>query len=193
MGTIGERLRELRGDLTQQEMADIVGTTKQYVSQLEKGRNQTPNGAYLEGWARHFRVSHQWLVTGKGEKAFRSFISRGGETSQLARLDPDTVREVADSVREGLRDAYQDPSLELDLTRPDHAVHFVEGYMTAMQMEQQGRQSKAAMVIEISRQVRARGARQDGSGSASGDQGKDRSEGAGGVRRKAPARRRTSA
>ena len=67
---IGDRLKELREDeqLTQPQMAEIVGTTKQYVSQLEGGKNQTPNGQFLEGWARHFRVSLRWLATGQGPK-----------------------------------------------------------------------------------------------------------------------------
>ncbi|WP_163355750.1 helix-turn-helix domain-containing protein, partial [Escherichia coli] len=46
--TIGARLEELRksAQLTQQQMADIVGTTKQYVGRLEKGQNTTPNGVF---------------------------------------------------------------------------------------------------------------------------------------------------
>lgn len=69
METIGERLKQLRGGLTQPEMARIAGTSKQYVSQLESGRNQTPNPIYLDAWARHFGVAFQWLLTGKGPKA----------------------------------------------------------------------------------------------------------------------------
>lgn len=67
---IGERLKELRLDagLNQPEFAAIVNTTKQYVSQLESGKNQKPNGEYLEGWARHFKVNMRWLVAGTGPK-----------------------------------------------------------------------------------------------------------------------------
>lgn len=67
---IGDRLKQLRTDagLNQPEFAAIVGTTKQYVSQLESGKNQTPNATYMEGWARHFRVNLRWLVAGTGKK-----------------------------------------------------------------------------------------------------------------------------
>ncbi len=68
--SIGARLEELRraSQLTQQQMADIVGTTKQYVGRLEKGLNQTPNGVFLTEWARYFAVSPRWLSTGEGSR-----------------------------------------------------------------------------------------------------------------------------
>ncbi|MCS4234444.1 helix-turn-helix domain-containing protein [Stenotrophomonas sp. BIGb0135] len=82
--SIGARLEELRrsAQMTQQQMADIVGTTKQYVGRLEKGLNQTPNGVFLTGWARHFSVSPRWLSTGEGP---RSLTER--PSSQAARPD----------------------------------------------------------------------------------------------------------
>lgn len=69
--SIGARLEELRkaAQLTQQQMADIVGTSKQYVGRLEKGLNQTPNGVFLADWARHFNVSARWLSSGEGPRA----------------------------------------------------------------------------------------------------------------------------
>lgn len=68
--TIGERLKALReaAKLTQPQMAAIAGTSKQYVSQLEGGRNKVPNWQYLEAWSRHFGVSMQWLATGKDDE-----------------------------------------------------------------------------------------------------------------------------
>lgn len=68
--SIGARLEELRKSrqLTQQQMADIVGTTKQYVGRLEKSHNQTPNGVFLTEWARHFGVSARWLSSGEGPR-----------------------------------------------------------------------------------------------------------------------------
>lgn len=89
METIGDRLRELRGSLTQPQMARIAGTTKQYVSQLEGGANKTPNSVYLEAWARHFGVSIQWLVTGKGERQ---------AASQPARLDAAKLADLIETV-----------------------------------------------------------------------------------------------
>lgn len=68
--SIGARLEELRktAQLTQQQMADIVGTSKQYVGRLEKGLNQTPNGVFLTEWARYFGVSARWLSSGDGPR-----------------------------------------------------------------------------------------------------------------------------
>ena len=67
---IGDRLKELRTDakLNQVQFADIVGTSKQYVSQLEKGRNKDPNPKFIEGWARHFGVRMEWITSGKQPK-----------------------------------------------------------------------------------------------------------------------------
>ncbi|WP_164158751.1 helix-turn-helix domain-containing protein [Stenotrophomonas maltophilia] len=81
--TIGARLEELRksAQLTQQQMADIVGTTKQYVGRLEKGQNTTPNGVFLTEWARHFAVNPRWLSTGEGPR------SAAAASSQSARPD----------------------------------------------------------------------------------------------------------
>jgi phage repressor protein C with HTH and peptisase S24 domain len=104
---IGDRLKELRESeqLTQPQMAEIVGTTKQYVSQLEGGKNQTPNGQFLEGWARHFRVSLRWLATGQGPKV--TITRRGdgdddtvdipGYAHELALGDGSTPEEYAES------------------------------------------------------------------------------------------------
>lgn len=68
--SIGARLEDLRKSrqLTQQQMADIVGTTKQYVGRLEKGQNQTPNGVFLTEWARYFGVNPRWLSSGDGPR-----------------------------------------------------------------------------------------------------------------------------
>lgn len=82
--TIGARLEELRrsAQLTQQQMADIVGTSKQYVGRLEKGQNQTPNGVFLTEWARHFGVSARWLSSGDGPRS-----ATAGAPSQSERPD----------------------------------------------------------------------------------------------------------
>ncbi len=69
--------------MTQPQMADIVGTSKQYVGRLEKGHNQTPNGIFLEGWARYFGVNLRWLSTGEGPREVMA-----SKQSHLARPDP---------------------------------------------------------------------------------------------------------
>jgi len=76
---IGDRLKQLRLDagMSQPEFAAIVGTTKQYVSQLESGKNQTPNAEFMEGWARHFQVNLRWLLSGTGKKHVAASSSDG--------------------------------------------------------------------------------------------------------------------
>lgn len=67
---IGDRLKQLRTEagLTQEAFAAIAKTTKQYVSQLESGKNQVPGPEYLDRWARHYGVNLHWLLTGRGQR-----------------------------------------------------------------------------------------------------------------------------
>lgn len=67
---IGERIKELResANMSFEAFGQIANTSKQYVSGLEKGRIQRPNGVFLERWARHFHINMRWLAEGKGPK-----------------------------------------------------------------------------------------------------------------------------
>lgn len=67
---IGTRLYQIRMDagLSQPEFAAIADTTKQYVSQIESGRNQTPGPEYIEKWCQHFGLRTRWVLTGTGPK-----------------------------------------------------------------------------------------------------------------------------
>ncbi|HYG07319.1 MAG TPA: helix-turn-helix transcriptional regulator [Stenotrophomonas sp.] len=101
--TIGQRLLELRleAGLTQPEMAALADTSKQYVSQLEKGANKIPNGQMLEAWARHFGVSIQWLATGKGPRT-PSPAAAGdapAPTSHPVTLDPEILAAAIKLIR----------------------------------------------------------------------------------------------
>ena len=75
---IGARLRELRTayGLTLEQAGAIGGTTKQSMSQIEKGQTKEPGGIALYQWAKHYGVSMEWLVTGKGERTATSQPSR---------------------------------------------------------------------------------------------------------------------
>lgn len=70
METVGTRLEGLRKahKLTLEAAAKIAGTTKQSLSQIEKGLTQVPGGMAMEAWARHYGVNLRWLATGKGAK-----------------------------------------------------------------------------------------------------------------------------
>ena len=130
--SIGRRLRELRigRQLTLEQAAKVAGTTRQYVSQLEKGKNQTPNGVMLEAWARFYGVSHHWLASGLGARAISAQAASG--SSPMA-------NHIA-----GLIDAITDPALQ---TRAFvKAVHAVESLTTlpAAPESQPEPQSRAA-------------------------------------------------
>jgi len=66
--SIGERLRKLRGQMTQPEFAKIAGSSKQHVSRIEKGLIKEPSPAWLAAWASHFKVRLEWLTTGQEPK-----------------------------------------------------------------------------------------------------------------------------
>lgn len=70
MQTLGDRLRELREaeGLTLEQGGKIAGTTKQSMSQIEKGATQQPGGLALEAWSQHYGVTLHWLTTGHGPK-----------------------------------------------------------------------------------------------------------------------------
>jgi transcriptional regulator with XRE-family HTH domain len=74
METIGDRLKALRlaKGINQVQAAEVAGTTKQAVSQIESGRTQNPGGLTLYSWARFYDVNLEWLVTGRGSKSAQS-------------------------------------------------------------------------------------------------------------------------
>lgn len=122
---IGDRLKELRiaAGMNQPEFAAIVGTTKQYVSQLESGKNRKPNGEFMEGWARHFKVSLRWLVSGTGPKY------AGTATDGAPRLD----RAIVAAVAQSLHDTYDREHLTYNFT--EEWELFVDLYDAAVQGE----------------------------------------------------------
>lgn len=128
---IGDRLKELRvaAGMNQPEFAAIVGTSKQYVSQLESGKNQIPNGELIEGWARHFKVSMRWLVSGTGQKHAEALQDAG---SHLVRLDPERIAELATVLAE----RWKDVPGGFDLRNELHAAHFVLCYGLYVNMKE---------------------------------------------------------
>lgn len=66
--TIGERLKALRKelDLTQQEVANRIGTTQNNIASYEIGR-RNPSAAVINNICKTFNVNEEWLRTGEGE------------------------------------------------------------------------------------------------------------------------------
>jgi phage repressor protein C with HTH and peptisase S24 domain len=70
METLGERLRLERvgAGLTQQQLADEAGVTKQAVSQIESGATKNPEAATLEPICRRLNLNMRWLQSKIGPK-----------------------------------------------------------------------------------------------------------------------------
>lgn len=68
VNTLNERIKKLRKglDLTQQEFADRLGTTRNNIAGYEVGR-RSPSEAVISLICKTFNVSETWLRTGEGE------------------------------------------------------------------------------------------------------------------------------
>lgn len=95
--TIGQRLRDLRiaEGLNLVEAAEIAGTTKQSLSQIEKGVTKEPGALPVVLWARRYRVNPYWLLTGRGPKSENE--------SRVQELDLETLKSAIVSVKEAAR------------------------------------------------------------------------------------------
>jgi transcriptional regulator with XRE-family HTH domain len=86
--TLGERIRSLRGKLTQVEFADLLRIKQPMISRYEADR-ETPSPRILLRIARHSGASIEWLLTGKdtasktGRKKTKSAAKRYTTTRDL--------------------------------------------------------------------------------------------------------------
>lgn len=65
--SIGERLKQIRGNLPQEEFGKIFGVYKGTVANYEKGA-RTPDVEYLNKVLQHFSdINPTWLLTGQGQ------------------------------------------------------------------------------------------------------------------------------
>ncbi|MCL4514711.1 MAG: helix-turn-helix transcriptional regulator [Firmicutes bacterium] len=62
--SIGERLREARGDISQKDFGEAVGVSRSYVGDIEHGRVK-PSLEYLINVAQNRNISLDWLLLGK--------------------------------------------------------------------------------------------------------------------------------
>jgi transcriptional regulator with XRE-family HTH domain len=65
--TIGKRLKEIRGSITQNEIAEEFGVKRSYIGNIETGRTQ-PSLEYLLFNSTKFNISLDWIV--QGEEVF---------------------------------------------------------------------------------------------------------------------------
>lgn len=64
--TIGERIKDLKGTLSQKDFAEKIGAGSSAVCAWETG-DSLPGSKYLEAIHRVFHVDINWLLTGEGE------------------------------------------------------------------------------------------------------------------------------
>jgi len=67
MGTVGERIKQIRGNLSQQKFADTLGVSLHNIADLERGKTKKPNKFLLQQLERKFHINPHWLLTGEGE------------------------------------------------------------------------------------------------------------------------------
>lgn len=84
MISLAERIKQLRGTLTQKEFAAKVGINMNTLRAYEKGRTSPPADAIVR-MCTNFDVSADWLLLGRAEKK-SPFEHEGGAKENLGRL-----------------------------------------------------------------------------------------------------------
>lgn len=71
METLGKRLKAARlaAGLTQEQLGEIAGVSKQAVSQIENGTTQNPESKTLDPICRALKLSTHYVLTGRGPKS----------------------------------------------------------------------------------------------------------------------------
>ena len=63
MSTLGERIKNLRGEASQQQFADKLSITRQYVALLESDKRE-PSPLLIDSLCQKFGVRREWLELG---------------------------------------------------------------------------------------------------------------------------------
>lgn len=115
---IGERLRQIRGNLSQDEFADKHGVTRDRISDYENERSQ-PDLRFLASVAGHERISLNWLLTGVGEKTFEESFQKAFESIAVPRGKKTVAEEFA---KYGIRRS----EFRIEATVPAGQSHFTD-------------------------------------------------------------------
>lgn len=65
--TMGKRIREVRGELSQEKFSKIVGISKGAVGSYENDK-QTPSATVIMSICDNFNIEPRWILKGEGEK-----------------------------------------------------------------------------------------------------------------------------
>ena len=84
MSTLGKRIKTLRGSMSQQEFADSLSITRQYIALLESDKRE-PSPLLIDSLLQKYHVRRDWLLTGE----------------EPMRLPPDEDDEIVDAVLAG--------------------------------------------------------------------------------------------
>ena len=63
MSTLGERIKILRGSMSQQEFADKLSITRQYIALLESDKRD-PSPILIDSLCQKFQIRREWLEFG---------------------------------------------------------------------------------------------------------------------------------
>ncbi len=80
--SIGERLRQLRGGISQLDFATKIGVNKELIGKYERGLN-VPGGDILSRIHDATGVSLDWLISGKGNMLYNQPLSQRGSVNEV--------------------------------------------------------------------------------------------------------------
>ena len=83
-GSFGARLRLLRGELNQKELADALGVSRASVGYYENG-TRTPDIEFLALVRDYFQVDYEYLL---GESEFKTTAARSAFENSITHLSP---------------------------------------------------------------------------------------------------------
>lgn len=94
MDNFGDRLKFLRGKVSQSDLSALFGIKQTTLSNYERSRNE-PNYELVKAICSHFDVNIEWFMFGTGPM-------RGSGQSDVG-LDRDSLRLAIEAVEEGLQ------------------------------------------------------------------------------------------
>ena len=113
---LGGRIRAVRGDLSQPEFADRLGTSAQTIGRYERDE-RSPDAAFVRALMDRFGIDPRWLVTGEGEMMLPS-----ASAPVIAAPGGQGGVPVVGLAECGLRGWYQRDLLAINASRPGDFV-----------------------------------------------------------------------
>lgn len=108
MNTLGDRLKQLRGNTRQADLAAALGMAQTTLSNYETGRNE-PSIEVLRTFVSHFSVNLRWLMFGEGP-------IREGEDAEPKSAEPLSSGQAITQPRE---ESFAKLERELELEREE--------------------------------------------------------------------------